>query len=60
MSFQQAIYHAIPMIVIPVWWDQPALARSAVHHGVGFHLELSEITRESFQLALQEIIFNEK
>lgn len=60
MSFQQAIHHAIPMIVIPVWWDQPPMARSAAHHGVGFHLELSEITQESFQFALHEIIFNEK
>lgn len=60
MSFQQAIYHAVPMIVIPVWWDQPALAKIAVHHGVGFHLELSEITQESLQFALHEIMYNEK
>lgn len=59
MSFQQAIYYAIPMIVIPVWWDQPALARSAVRHGVGIHLELSEITQESLQFSLHEIMFNE-
>lgn len=59
MSFQQAIYHAIPMIVIPVWWDQPALARSVVRHGVGFHLELSELTQISLQFALNEIMFNE-
>lgn len=60
MSFQQAIYHAVPMIVVPVWSDQPAIARSVVHHGVGIHLELSEITQESFRFALHEIIFNEK
>lgn len=60
MSFQQAIYHAIPMIIIPIWWDQPAMARSAVHHGVGIHLELSEITLESLESALQQIVFNEK
>lgn len=60
MSFQQAIYHAVPMIVIPIWNDQPGLARSAAHHGVGFHLELSEITQKSLQFALHEILFNEK
>lgn len=59
MSFQQGIYHAIPMIAIPVWWDQPTLARSVARHGVGFHLELSEITQESLQFALHEIMFNE-
>lgn len=60
MSFQQAIFHAVPMIVIPVWWDQPILARNAARHEVGFHLELSEITRETLQFALHEILFNEK
>lgn len=60
MSFQQAIYHAVPMIVIPVWWDQPSSARSAVRHEVGLHLELSEITLESLQFALHELVFNEK
>lgn len=59
MSFQQAIHHAVPMVVIPVWWDQPANARSAVHHGVGIHLELSEMTTESLHSALHQIIFNE-
>jgi len=59
MSYQQGIYHAVPMIVIPVWWDQPILAKNAARHGVGFHLELSEITKESLQFALHEIMFNE-
>ncbi|KAG4067736.1 hypothetical protein HA402_005508 [Bradysia odoriphaga] len=59
MSFQQAIYHAVPMIIIPIWWDQPALARLAVHYGVGIHLELSELTEKSLKSALYEIIFNE-
>ncbi|CAG7786639.1 unnamed protein product [Allacma fusca] len=60
MSFQQAIYHGVPMIVVPVWWDQPSMARIAMELGVGIHLELSEITRDSFRDALTNIIYNKK
>ena len=56
MSYQQAIFHGVPVLVIPIAFDQPFNAMKAKHHGIGVHLELSEITAETFQSAIFRLL----
>ncbi|CAG7734933.1 unnamed protein product, partial [Allacma fusca] len=56
MSSQQAIFHAVPLVVLPVVYDQPYNAFRAKHHGIGIHLELSELTEENFREAVIRIV----
>ncbi|CAG7786638.1 unnamed protein product [Allacma fusca] len=56
MSFQQASYHGVPIIVVPIWSDQNYVAHSAVYQGTGLHLELSEITGETLTTAIRQIL----
>ena len=56
MSYQQAIYHAVPLVVIPIVFDQPFNAVKAKHHGIGIHLELSELTAESLRNAVFRLL----
>lgn len=55
MSTQQAIFHAVPMVVVPIVFDQPFNARKIRHHGIGIHLELSEITTDTFRDAVMRL-----
>ncbi|CAG7786636.1 unnamed protein product, partial [Allacma fusca] len=60
MSFQQAAFHGVPMIVVPMWGDQNFAASSAVYRENGIHLELADINKESLTQAFQEILHNPK
>ena len=52
MSLQQAIFHAVPVIILPIVFDQPFNAKKVVAHGIGIHLELSELTAQILKEAL--------
>jgi hypothetical protein len=60
MSFQQAVFHGVPMIVVPIWGDQTFVAHSAEFQGNGIHLELTDINAETLTAAFREILDNEK
>ncbi|CAG7716695.1 unnamed protein product, partial [Allacma fusca] len=60
MSVQQAAFHGVPMIVVPVWADQPFNAKSQAYNGNGIHLDLEDITRASFSHSIREILDNPK
>ncbi|CAG7819879.1 unnamed protein product, partial [Allacma fusca] len=60
MSFQHSIFHAVPVIVIPFFGDQPMNARLANYNGIGIHLEPSELTEISLRDAIQELVYTDK
>ncbi|CAG7822990.1 unnamed protein product, partial [Allacma fusca] len=60
MSFQQSVFHGVPVVVVPGFGDQPFVAKSAVHHEFGIYLELSDITLETFSGAIRQILENKK
>ncbi|CAG7786637.1 unnamed protein product [Allacma fusca] len=60
MSFQQAAFHGVPVIVVPIWGDQTFVAQSAVYQGNGIHLELFDINKETLTTAFRELLDNEK
>ena len=56
MSFQQAVFHSVPLIIIPFTYDQVFNARSANKIGFGIHLELAEMNLENFSEAIEQLI----
>lgn len=56
MSIQEAIDREIPMIIVPLTYDQPANAESLVAKGVALRLNLNEITNNSLTTAIGEIM----
>jgi len=60
MSFQQSVFHGVPLIIMPFWNDQIYNARSSSKRGFGIHLEISEMTEESLTGAVNELLNNPK
>lgn len=56
MSIQEAIDREIPMIIIPLTYDQPVNAESMVKKGVALRLNLNEITENALTSTIGEIM----
>ncbi|KAL5273451.1 UGT2A1 family protein [Megaselia abdita] len=59
-SFQETVFHAVPIVGIPIYGDQVHNIASAVHKGIGVHLDYGNITEESLKEAIKEVVENEK
>ncbi|CAG7831702.1 unnamed protein product [Allacma fusca] len=60
ISYQQAVFNGVPLIVVPVWGDQGYVAKTAEYHGIGIQLELADITEETLTKALSDLLNNER
>lgn len=57
----EAIYHAVPMIVIPLMLDdQKDNAVRVAAKGLGIHLYKEQLTKEIFQESLNDVLYDEK
>lgn len=56
----EAIYHGVPMIIIPLFGDQYAHAVRVQEKGMGVMLDKSNLTEESVMEAIREVIDNPK
>ena len=54
----EALYHAVPMIGIPVFGDQPYNALRMERKGFGIFLNVVDFTSESLRSAIQEVLTN--
>lgn len=54
----EAVYHAVPMITIPLFAEQPHNAFRVVSHSIGLSLDIETFTRDDLILAIHEIITN--
>ncbi|CAL8093309.1 unnamed protein product [Orchesella dallaii] len=59
-STQEAIFHAVPVIALPVFEDQDYTAERVRDMGGGLKLEIATITKEEFESAIREITTNPK
>jgi len=57
-SVQEALRHGIPLVVIPLAADQPAVARRVQELGAGMKLERSALTPEQLRLVAEEVLEN--
>ncbi|XP_066994909.2 UDP-glycosyltransferase UGT5 [Anabrus simplex] len=56
MSTQEAVYHGVPVIGIPVYGDQELNMVRAEAAGFGVRISYSNITKEAISWAIEEII----
>ncbi|XP_023032274.1 uncharacterized protein LOC6643709 [Drosophila willistoni] len=59
-SITEAQYHAVPMVALPVFADQPRNAAIMQNSGYGFSLDLLTLTEDTFEAALREVLENKK
>lgn len=55
-SKQEAVYHGVPLIALPVFADQPINARKIHNDGYGIHLDWNTLTEEILHDAIQQIL----
>lgn len=55
-SLHEAIYYGKPMILIPIFADQPGNAGVLMSLGVGKYLDFSKLTETNLLAALNEVL----
>ena len=60
----ESLAHGVPMVAIPIGYDQPGVAARIAHHGTGEFIELDELTtnclRELIEKVLQDPSYRER
>lgn len=56
MSVQESIDREIPMLIIPITYDQPANAVSLVAQGVAVSLKFDRLTEASLKSSIEEVL----
>ncbi|XP_016979045.2 UDP-glucosyltransferase 2-like [Drosophila rhopaloa] len=59
-SITEAQFYGVPMVVLPIFGDQPLNAAILVESGYGVALDLLTITEGGFGKAIHEVLGNEK
>ncbi|NOK35464.1 glycosyltransferase family 1 protein [Corallococcus exercitus] len=54
-SIKECIYFGVPMLVLPVQWDQPGMAARVAHHGLGVRASIDTLTPDLLLQQLEEI-----
>ncbi|KYM77712.1 Ecdysteroid UDP-glucosyltransferase [Atta colombica] len=57
-STEEALYYGIPLIGFPIIWDQTYQVRNIVRLGIGVHLQIDTISKETVKAAIHEVISN--
>jgi len=60
MSFLEAVTRGIPLLGIPIFFDQKLIMAKAVLGGYGLKINFNNITTESLTWAIQEVIESPK
>jgi zeaxanthin glucosyltransferase len=55
----EALAQGVPMVAIPIGYDQPGVAARIAYHGVGEFLELGELTVKSLSKLIQQVQRNQ-
>eukprot|EP00057_Strongylocentrotus_purpuratus_P028564 XP_011683038.1 PREDICTED: UDP-glucuronosyltransferase 2C1-like [Strongylocentrotus purpuratus] len=59
-GLHEALFHAVPIVVIPVFGDQNDVAARIVARGIGISVDFTQMTPESLTGHLKEIVENKK
>jgi zeaxanthin glucosyltransferase len=52
----ESLAHGVPMVSIPIGYDQPGTAARIAHHGVGEFIELDELTTERLRGLIEKVL----
>ncbi|KAJ8918835.1 hypothetical protein NQ315_011121 [Exocentrus adspersus] len=56
----EAVYHGVPMLGLPVYWDQEKNINDAVRQGFALSIPFPQLDEKNFEWALKELINNPK
>lgn len=56
----EAIYHGVPMVLLPLFADQFFTSSRVQDKGMGIMLDVSRVTEESFQAAIDTVLHDER
>src|SRR5258708_26112077 len=54
----EALAQGVPMVAIPIAFDQPGIAARIAYHGVGDFIEVEELTQERLSKLIQKVVKN--
>jgi len=54
----ESLGQGVPMVAIPIGYDQPGVAARIAHHGVGEFVELEEVSPEGLRGLIQKVMEN--
>jgi len=56
----ESLAQGVPMVAIPIGYDQPGVATHIAYHGVGEFLDIEDLTVEPVQWLIQEVLENSR
>lgn len=59
-STEEAIYHGIPLVGLPIIWDQIYQLQNVVRLGIGARLQINNLSKESIEASIHEVISNKR
>lgn len=59
-SVLEAVYHAAPMVTLPVFCDQAANSFKAAQDGYALALEIRDLNAENFLAAINKVISDKR
>jgi zeaxanthin glucosyltransferase len=54
----ESLAHGVPMVAIPIGYDQPGVAARIEHHGAGELIELGDLTTERLRELIEKVLQN--
>jgi MGT family glycosyltransferase len=55
----ESLSQGVPMVAIPIGFDQPGIAARIAYHGVGEFIEVEELTQERLSKLIQKVLKNQ-
>ena len=52
----ESLAHGVPMVAIPIGYDQPGAAARIAHHGVGEFIELDDLTTKRLKALIEKVM----
>jgi len=54
----ESLAHGVPMVAIPIGYDQPGAAARIAHHGTGEFIELDDLTTDRLRSLIEKVLQN--
>jgi MGT family glycosyltransferase len=52
----ESLTHGVPMVAIPIGYDQPGVAARIAHHGTGEFIEVDELTTDRLRILIEKVL----
>jgi UDP:flavonoid glycosyltransferase YjiC (YdhE family) len=52
----ESLAHGVPMVAIPIGYDQPGVVARIAHHGTGEFLEVDELTTDRLRGLIEKVL----